>query len=191
MIVITAFSISIIYLFLTCWVFTAARALLQLQQVGAALQLQYMGFSCCRAHALGLAGPREQAQELWRLGLVAPRHVGVFLDRGSNPRLLHWQGDSLPRSHQGSHIWFLTGYFMWFLAQTYKSLNNLCLGQPNFTCMNTPHLQPLNHLYLFLRPWLEADATSKLWQILHACFSQAASLTSQGAYMGMSYLKGA
>ena len=64
MIVITAFSISIIYLFLTCWVFTAARALLQLQQVGAALQLQYMGFSCCRAHALGLAGPREQAQEL-------------------------------------------------------------------------------------------------------------------------------
>ena len=27
---------------------------------------------------------------------------GIFPDRGSNPCLLHWQGDSLPLSHQGS-----------------------------------------------------------------------------------------
>ena len=27
---------------------------------------------------------------------------GIFLDQGSNPRLLHWQADSLPLSHQGS-----------------------------------------------------------------------------------------
>ena len=32
----------------------------------------------------------------------------------------------------------------------YKILNDLCQGQPNFTCMNT-HLQPLNHLHLFLK----------------------------------------
>ena len=27
---------------------------------------------------------------------------GIFLNQGSNPRLLHWQADSLPLSHQGS-----------------------------------------------------------------------------------------
>ena len=27
---------------------------------------------------------------------------GTFLDQGSNPRLLHWQADSLPLSQQGS-----------------------------------------------------------------------------------------
>ena len=27
---------------------------------------------------------------------------GIFLDQGLNPRLLHWQVDSLPLSHQGS-----------------------------------------------------------------------------------------
>ena len=27
---------------------------------------------------------------------------GIFLTQGSNPRLLHWQADSLPLSHQGS-----------------------------------------------------------------------------------------
>ena len=28
---------------------------------------------------------------------------GIFLDQRSNPCLLHWQVDSLPLSHQGSH----------------------------------------------------------------------------------------
>ena len=27
---------------------------------------------------------------------------GIFLTQGSNPRLLHWQADSLPLSHQGN-----------------------------------------------------------------------------------------
>ena len=27
---------------------------------------------------------------------------GIFPDQGSNPRLLHWQGDSHPLCHQGS-----------------------------------------------------------------------------------------
>ena len=36
------------------------------------------GFSSCgsRAQQLQLAGSRAQAQQLWRTGLVAPRHVG-------------------------------------------------------------------------------------------------------------------
>jgi len=29
---------------------------------------------------------------------------GIFPTQGSNPNLLHWQADSLPLSHQGSHL---------------------------------------------------------------------------------------
>ena len=29
---------------------------------------------------------------------------GIFLTQGSNPRLLHWQVDSLPFSHQGNPV---------------------------------------------------------------------------------------
>ena len=39
---------------------------------------RHAGFSSCgsRAQQLWLVGSRAQAQELWRMGLVAPRHVG-------------------------------------------------------------------------------------------------------------------
>ena len=47
------------------------------------------GFSCCGARTLGsraqqlwLAGYRAQAQQLWRMDLVAPRHVGSSRTRG-------------------------------------------------------------------------------------------------------------
>ena len=32
---------------------------------------------------------------------------GILLDQGSNPRLLHWQADSLPLNHQGSPSHYL------------------------------------------------------------------------------------
>ena len=49
---------------------------LQLRQAGATLQSgvqasHYRGLSCYRAQA-----PDTQAQQLWLIGLVAPRHVG-------------------------------------------------------------------------------------------------------------------
>ena len=37
-------------------------------------------------------------------GLVAPWHVGFFLDQGWNLCRLHWQADSSPLSHQGDPI---------------------------------------------------------------------------------------
>ena len=54
------------------------------------------GFSSCGtwAQQLWLLGSRMQAQQLWRTGLVALRHVGIFLDQGSNLCPLHWQADS-------------------------------------------------------------------------------------------------
>ena len=35
-------------------------------------------------------------------GLSCPAACGICLDKGSTPRLLHWQADSLPLSHQES-----------------------------------------------------------------------------------------
>ena len=36
-------------------------------------------------------------------GLCCSAAYGIFPDQGSNPCLLHWQVDSLPLSHHGSH----------------------------------------------------------------------------------------
>ena len=35
-------------------------------------------------------------------GLSCSAASGIFPGQGSNPRLLHWQADCLPLSHQGS-----------------------------------------------------------------------------------------
>ena len=52
------------------------------------------GIQACSLRQLWLTGSRAQAQQLWRTGLVAPWHVGVFRDQGSNPCPLHWQANS-------------------------------------------------------------------------------------------------
>ena len=93
---------------------TRAFSSCQLQRAGAILRWGARashcgGFSCLGARALGawaqqlrLAGSRAQAHQLWRTGLVAPRHAGSSRHRGSNPCSLHWQADSQPLRHQGS-----------------------------------------------------------------------------------------
>ena len=43
--------------------------------------------------------------------MVVAQQLSCFLDQGSNPRPLHWLVDSLPLSHQGSPILFLSRYF--------------------------------------------------------------------------------
>ena len=49
------------------------------------------------------------APGLWSTGSIVVAHrlrgsmaCGIVPDQGLNPRLLHWQVDSLPLSHQGS-----------------------------------------------------------------------------------------
>ena len=45
---------------------------------------------------------RAQAQIVVSQGLGYSTVCGISLDQGSNPYLLHWQVDSLPRSHRES-----------------------------------------------------------------------------------------
>ena len=109
----------IYFYFWLCWVCLAeVWPLLQLQQVGATLQLQCVGFSLwwlillpstgSRGAGFSKCSSRALAHRLnsWRrMGLVAV--CGICPDQGSNPCLLHWQADSLPLSHQGSPgLWF-------------------------------------------------------------------------------------
>ena len=61
------------------------------------------GFSCCRAWALGMGFSSCGSQALGhRLSSCGALACEIFLDQGSNPRLLRCQVDSLPLSHQGS-----------------------------------------------------------------------------------------
>ena len=56
------------------------------------------GFSCCRVPALGALASLVVAH-----GLKCPVACGIFPDQGSNRCPLHWQADSLPLDHPGSH----------------------------------------------------------------------------------------
>ena len=103
-----------------CWVFMAARAFLQLQQVRATIQLWCTDFSLWWLLLLQSAGSRARGlQSLRPTGsvVVAPglQSIGsilvahrrgcpmaceIFPDQGSNLCLMHWQADSLPPSQQ-------------------------------------------------------------------------------------------
>ena len=82
------------YLFVCVWlcrVFVAAWAF---------FQLWFTGFSS--QWLLLLRSSRVWAQDFMVQGLSSSAACGIFLDQGSNPRLLHWQADSLLLGHQGS-----------------------------------------------------------------------------------------
>ena len=110
MIRILSYFLRIIYLFTELFVFGCAGSL-----------LMHGLFSSDGHHtvaASGAVGASSRstgsavvAPGLWSAGSVVAVHrlscsaaFRVFPDQGSNPRLLHWQADSLPLSHQGNHL---------------------------------------------------------------------------------------
>ena len=67
--------------------------------------------SSCRTQALGHAGfsiysfwVLEHSSVVVAHRLRCPGACGIFLDKGLNLCLLHWQVDSLPLTHQGSPL---------------------------------------------------------------------------------------
>ena len=65
---------------------------------------------------------------------------GIFLTQGSNPRLLHWQVDSLTLSHQGSLLWDYT-YLIPFIFQHRAVLQNPLLFKLPFLLSKTIKLR--------------------------------------------------
>ena len=63
------------------------------------------GFSCYRAHTLGarisVAEDMGSVVLAHRLSCSGP--CGIFPDQGLNPCPLHWEADSCPLDHRGSH----------------------------------------------------------------------------------------
>ena len=87
--------------------------------VGLSLAVASTGYTLLQCASFSLwwlllqsTNSRAWAQELWCVGLgVVVRGLscstacGIFLDQGSNPRLPHWQVDTLLLNHQGSPCW--------------------------------------------------------------------------------------
>ena len=109
--------------FWLCWVFVTMQASLQLQRAGATLLCSVRtshgcDISCCgRAWALQgtgasvvaavgsvvvVLGLQSTGSTAVVHGLSCSKACGIFWDQGLNLRLLHWQADSLPVSHQRS-----------------------------------------------------------------------------------------
>ena len=92
-----------IYILLCC-IFIGVQAFLSLQRTGPALQLWYSGFSLQWLLLLQSTDSRAQAQQRWCMDFSCSVACEISQDQGSNPRLLHWQADSLLLSYQGSPI---------------------------------------------------------------------------------------
>ena len=130
------------WFFLVAWVFSLAAA-------SRGYSLAAVGSSLWWPLLLWCTGPRARGlQWLWHEGSAVAAHglestgsiilahglsyymsSGIFPDQGSNPRLLHWQADSLPLSHQGSLSFdhFLLDFQWTACSHSFVSLLVLCI----------------------------------------------------------------
>ena len=112
------------YLWL-CWVFVSVQGLSLVVASGGHSSSRCMGLSLSRPLLLRSTGSRCAGSVIVAHGPSRSVACGIFPDQGSNPRPLHWQTDSQPLRHQGSHhslflihsffniffpLWFITGY---------------------------------------------------------------------------------
>ena len=104
--------------FLLSWVFFAAQAFSNYGEQGLLSSCGVWASHCSgfSHHGVLALGPHHWAQALGvRVpttgsavvvhGLSCSTSCAIFLDQRSNLHLLHWQADSLPLSHEGSHIY--------------------------------------------------------------------------------------
>ena len=127
------------YLFLNyfwpCWVFVATWAFSSCGEQGRGSSLVVVRrlliavaflLQGTWAQELWLPGSREPAQGLWRRTFYCSPVCGIFLDQGSNPRLLNWQADSPPLSHQGSSTLLFVNSPGCLCAKSLQSCPALC-----------------------------------------------------------------
>ena len=68
--------INLLIYFWLCWVFVSVRGLSVVVASGGHSSSRWAGLSLSWPLLLGAQAPDAQAQQLWLMGLVAPRHVG-------------------------------------------------------------------------------------------------------------------
>ena len=98
------------------WIFTAASDLLP------SCSEQGLLYNC-GAQALGSWASVVSVLRFESRGSIVVEHrlscsksCGISSDQRLNPRLWHWQADSVPLSHQGSHIILIPGFFLHLLC---------------------------------------------------------------------------
>ena len=62
------------------------------------------GLQGVRASVVAASRLESTSSTVMMRGLTCSEACGIFPHQGLNPRLLHWQADSLPLSHQGSPV---------------------------------------------------------------------------------------
>ena len=67
-------------------------------------------------------------------GLTCSEACGIFPHQGLNPRLLHWQADSLPLSHQGSPVKLFLLSFTYCSFWKEFSMCSPCLKRGDLCC---------------------------------------------------------
>ena len=113
----SGFYILFIFIFGCAWVLVAA--------LGLSLMMVSREYSLVAVHrlltALASLFAKHGLKGMWASGVAAPglpstgstgvahrlncsMACGIFPDQGLNPRLLHWQADSLPLSHQKPQV---------------------------------------------------------------------------------------
>ena len=92
---------------LLCWVFVSVLSLSLVAASGGYSSSQCMGLSLSWPLLLWSTGSRRAGSTVVAHGPSCPMACAIFPDQGSNPCPLHWQADSQPLHHQGSHSFIL------------------------------------------------------------------------------------
>ena len=89
--------------FWLCWVFVSLRGLSVVVASGGHSSSRCAGLSPSRPLPSRGTGSRRAGSVIVAQGPSCSAACGIFPDQGSNPCPLHWQADSQPLRHQGSH----------------------------------------------------------------------------------------
>ena len=103
-----------IYLFIyfwLCWVFASVRGLSLVAASGGHSSSRCAVLSLSRPLLLRSTGSRRAGSVVAAHGPSCCAACGIFPDQGLNPCPLHWQADSQPLCHQGSHRQLLMGFY--------------------------------------------------------------------------------
>ena len=116
---------SFIYLWL-CWVLVSVRVLSPVVASGGHSSSWCTGLSPSRPLLWWSTGSRHAGSLIVAHGPSCSAACGIFPDQGLNPCPLHWQADSQPLRHQGSHS--LAAFNIFSLCLIFDSLISMCLG---------------------------------------------------------------